>query len=65
MKTVLDSEEIRIESWLSEAQERCLANDVLDSFDFHRPPLPPLILNERDCSGAASAPITEAEDPDD
>jgi phospholipase C len=42
-----------------------LANDVLDSFDFHRPPLPPLILNERDCSGAASAPITEAEDPDD
>jgi hypothetical protein len=42
-----------------------LANEVLDSFDFHRRPLPPLILQERQCAGAASAPITEAEDPDD
>ncbi len=41
-----------------------LANDLLDSFNFHRRPLPPLILEERCCSGAASAPTREIEDPD-
>jgi phospholipase C len=40
------------------------ANDVLDSFNFHRRPLPPLILQERVCPAAGSAPTTEAEDPD-
>jgi L-histidine N-alpha-methyltransferase len=30
MKTVLDETQVRIESWLSETEERCLANDVLD-----------------------------------
>ena len=30
MKALLDGDAIRIESWLSEAEERCLANDVLD-----------------------------------
>jgi L-histidine N-alpha-methyltransferase len=41
MKTVLDSEEIRIESWLSEAQERSLANDVLDGLTRPFKELPP------------------------
>ncbi len=41
-----------------------LANDLLDSFDFHRRPLRPLILEPRDCPGADSAPTREAEDPD-
>jgi L-histidine Nalpha-methyltransferase len=41
MKTVLDSPEIRIESWLSEAQERCLANDVLDGLTRPFKELPP------------------------
>ena len=41
-----------------------LANDLLDSFDFHRRPLRPLILEPRNCSGAADAPTREAEDPD-
>jgi phospholipase C len=40
------------------------ANTVLDSFNFHRRPLRPLILQERVCPNAASAPTTEAEDPD-
>ena len=31
MKSLLESEDITIESWLSEAEERCLANDVLDA----------------------------------
>jgi L-histidine N-alpha-methyltransferase len=30
MKTVLDETQVRIESWLSETEERSLANDVLD-----------------------------------
>ncbi|MBV9839886.1 MAG: L-histidine N(alpha)-methyltransferase [Solirubrobacterales bacterium] len=30
MRSVLQTDEIRIDSWLSEAEERCLANDVLD-----------------------------------
>ncbi len=29
------------------------ANDLLDAFDFHQDPIPPLVLNERDCSQAA------------
>jgi phospholipase C len=41
-----------------------LANDLLDSFNFHRRPLPPLILQTRQCSGALDAPTREAEDPD-
>ena len=30
MTSVLSTDEIQIDSWLSEADERCLANDVLD-----------------------------------
>src|SRR5947209_5867802 len=30
MRSVLETNEVRIDSWLSEADERCLANDVLD-----------------------------------
>jgi L-histidine N-alpha-methyltransferase len=41
MKTVLDSEEIRIESWLSEAEDRSLANDVLDGLTRPFKELPP------------------------
>jgi len=40
------------------------ANDMLDSFDFDRHPLRPLILQPRTCAGAATAPAREAEDPD-
>ena len=40
------------------------ANDMLDSFDFNRHPLRPLILEPRTCAGAATAPTREAEDPD-
>ncbi len=40
------------------------ANDLLDSFDFERPPLKPLILEPRACANAAIAPTREAEDPD-
>ncbi len=29
------------------------ANDLLDAFDFHQDPIPPLVLNERDCSQAS------------
>src|SRR5262249_48311307 len=42
----------------------CLANDVLDSFNFHQRPLRPLVLQTRQCPGAADAPTREAEDPD-
>ena len=42
----------------------CVANDLLDSFDFHQRPLRPLILQTRQCSGALEAPTREAEDPD-
>jgi len=41
-----------------------MANDLLDSFNFHRRPLPPLVLEQRNCSGATDAPTREAEDPD-
>jgi L-histidine N-alpha-methyltransferase len=41
MRSVLDSEEIRIESWLSEADERVLANDVLDGLTKPFKELPP------------------------
>ena len=40
------------------------ANDMLDSFDFDCPPLPPLLLEARVCANAAIAPTREAEDPD-
>ena len=40
------------------------ANDVLDSFDFDRRPLRPLVLQQRVCPAAGAAPTTEAEDPD-
>jgi L-histidine Nalpha-methyltransferase len=38
---VLETEEIRIDSWLSEADERCLANDVLDGLTRPFKELPP------------------------
>jgi L-histidine Nalpha-methyltransferase len=41
MKALLESEEIRIESWLSDADERCLANDVLDGLTRPFKELPP------------------------
>jgi L-histidine Nalpha-methyltransferase len=41
MKTVLDNEGIRIESWLSEADDRSLANDVLDGLTRPFKELPP------------------------
>ena len=41
MKTLLDSRAIRIESWLSEAEERCLANDVLDGLTRPFKEMPP------------------------
>src|SRR5947208_5493571 len=41
MKALLDSGDIRIESWLSEADERCLANDVLDGLTRPFKELPP------------------------
>jgi L-histidine N-alpha-methyltransferase len=41
MRAVLESEDIRIESWLSEADERCLANDVLDGLTRPFKELPP------------------------
>jgi L-histidine Nalpha-methyltransferase len=41
MKSVLQTEEIRIDSWLSEADERCLANDVLDGLTRPFKELPP------------------------
>ncbi len=41
MKALLATGEIRIESWLSEAEERCLANDVLDGLTRPFKELPP------------------------
>jgi L-histidine N-alpha-methyltransferase len=38
---LLESDEIRIDSWLSEAEERCLANDVLDGLTRPFKELPP------------------------
>ncbi len=41
MKDLLRTGKIRIESWLSEAEERCLANDVLDGLTRPFKELPP------------------------
>jgi L-histidine Nalpha-methyltransferase len=41
MKSVLDTEEVRIDSWLSEEDERMLANDVLDGLTRPFKELPP------------------------
>ena len=41
MKSLLDTDAVRIESWLSEADERCLANDVLDGLTRPFKELPP------------------------
>jgi L-histidine Nalpha-methyltransferase len=41
MKTVLESPEIRIESWLSETEDRSLANDVLDGLTRPFKEIPP------------------------
>jgi len=41
MKALVETEKIRIESWLSESEERCLANDVLDGLTRPFKELPP------------------------
>ncbi len=41
MRALLDGTAIRIESWLSETEERCLANDVLDGLTRPFKELPP------------------------
>src|ERR1700719_1910241 len=41
MKSLLQTDDIRIESWLSDADERCLANDVLDGLTRPFKELPP------------------------
>jgi L-histidine Nalpha-methyltransferase len=41
MRSLLDTDEIRIDSWLSEAEERSLANDVLDGLTRPFKELPP------------------------
>jgi L-histidine N-alpha-methyltransferase len=41
MRTVISSGDVVIESWLSEAEERCLANDVLDGLTKPFKELPP------------------------
>jgi L-histidine N-alpha-methyltransferase len=41
MRALLDTDEIRIESWLSEFEDRSLANDVLDGFTRPFKELPP------------------------
>ncbi len=41
MRSVVETDEIRIDSWLSEADERCLANDVLDGLTRPFKELPP------------------------
>ena len=41
MKTVLDDVQVRIESWLSETEERSLANDVLDGLTRPFKEMPP------------------------
>jgi L-histidine N-alpha-methyltransferase len=41
MKTVLDGAQVRIESWLSESEDRSLANDVLDGLTRPFKEMPP------------------------
>ncbi len=41
MKAVVESDDVRIDSWLTEADERCLANDVLDGLTRPFKELPP------------------------
>jgi L-histidine Nalpha-methyltransferase len=41
MRSLVDTDEIRIDSWLSEAEERSLANDVLDGLTRPFKELPP------------------------
>src|ERR1700704_7112798 len=41
MRALLDTDEIRIESWLSEVEDRSLANDVLDGLTRPFKELPP------------------------
>src|SRR5207302_2248076 len=41
MRALLDTDEIRIESWLSEIEDRSLANDVLDGLTRPFKELPP------------------------
>ena len=41
MRALRDTEEIRIESWLSEVEDRSLANDVLDGLTRPFKELPP------------------------
>ena len=41
MRSVLETDEIRIDSWLTAADERCLANDVLDGLTRPFKELPP------------------------
>jgi L-histidine N-alpha-methyltransferase len=41
MKALLHTDEIQIDSWLSEVEERCLANDVLDGLTRPFKELPP------------------------
>jgi L-histidine Nalpha-methyltransferase len=41
MRSLIDTDEIRIDSWLSEAEERSLANDVLDGLTRPFKELPP------------------------
>jgi L-histidine N-alpha-methyltransferase len=41
MKSLLQTDDVRIDSWLSEAEERCLANDVLDGLTRPFKELPP------------------------
>src|SRR6476469_3858863 len=41
MRALLQTDEIRIESWLSETEERSLANDVLDGLTRPFKELPP------------------------
>src|SRR5436305_6381920 len=41
MRSLVDTDAITIESWLSEADERCLANDVLDGLTRPFKELPP------------------------
>ena len=41
MRALLDTDEIRIESWLSEVEDRSLANDVLDGLTKPFKEIPP------------------------
>ncbi len=41
MRSVLETDEIRIDSWLSEVDDRCFANDVLDGLTRPFKELPP------------------------